>query len=99
MTRFAGLKDDFAGSPASHAESDRAIASRFSECARNRRQAPTGSRGGKRVSLATLAPELSRALNILAIEESTTVQALMGEAFDLLMRRSRQASVWREIGC
>ncbi len=30
--------------------------------------------------------ELSRAVNILAAEQDTTVQALVGEALDLLMR-------------
>ena len=44
------------------------------------------AREGKKGVLGHFSPELSRALNILAIEESTTVQALMGEAFDLLMR-------------
>ena len=44
------------------------------------------TREGKKGILGHFSPELSRTLNIMAIEESTTVQALMGEAFDLLMR-------------
>ncbi len=44
------------------------------------------AREGKKGILGHFSPELSRALNIMAIEEGTTVQALMGEAFDLLMR-------------
>ena len=44
------------------------------------------AREGKKGILGHFSPELSRALNIMAIEESSTVQALMGEAFDLLMR-------------
>jgi hypothetical protein len=31
-------------------------------------------------------PALVKALNVLAAEEETTVQALLGEAIDLLMR-------------
>jgi hypothetical protein len=44
------------------------------------------AREGKKGILGHFSPELSRALNIMAIEEGSTVQALMGEAFDLLMR-------------
>ncbi len=44
------------------------------------------AREGKKGVLGHFSPELSRALNIMAIEEGTSVQALMGEAFDLLMR-------------
>ncbi len=44
------------------------------------------AREGKKGVLGHFSPELSRALNIMAIEEGSTVQALMGEAFDLLMR-------------
>jgi hypothetical protein len=44
------------------------------------------AREGKKGILGHFSPELSRSLNIMAIEEGTTVQALMGEAFDLLMR-------------
>ena len=43
-------------------------------------------REGKKGVLGHFSSELSRALKIMAIEEDTTVQALMGEAFDLLMR-------------
>ena len=45
--------------------------------------ARVGSRGD---DTGHFSPELSRAVNIMAVEEGTTVQALMGEAFDLLMR-------------
>ena len=80
MTRFAGLKEDLppprppaqAGEPPSSS----------SGIAAKRRPA----REGKKGILGHFSPELSRTLNIMAIEEGTTVQAVMGEAFDLLMR-------------
>lgn len=45
------------------------------------------ARVGKKGVSGHFSPELSRTLNVLAIEEGTTVQALMGEAFDLLLRK------------
>ena len=85
MTRFAGLKDDLPEArPAMlKATEPLPVASiGVPESGGKRRPA----REGKKGVLGHFSPELSRALNILAIEESTTVQALMGEAFDLLMR-------------
>jgi hypothetical protein len=85
MTRFAGLKDDLpeARPPTPKAVEPSPVASVGAlETGSKRRPA----REGKKGVLGHFSPELSRALNILAIEESTTVQALMGEAFDLLMR-------------
>lgn len=85
MTRFAGLKDDLPGArPAPPKATDPlpATPANAPEAASKRRPA----REGKKGILGHFSPELSRALNIMAIEEGTTVQALMGEAFDLLMR-------------
>jgi hypothetical protein len=84
MTRFAGLKQDL---PPSQPAAAKAVApmperSEMPGAAAKRRPA----REGKKGILGHFSPELSRALNIIAIEEGTTVQALMGEAFDLLMR-------------
>ena len=45
------------------------------------------SRQGKRVISGHFSPELSRGLNMLAVEQDKTVQALLGEAIDLLMRQ------------
>lgn len=81
MTRFAGLKEDLPPqrpTPAQAAEPPPSS----SDIAAKRRPA----REGKKGILGHFSPELSRTLNIMAIEEGTTVQALMGEAFDLLMR-------------
>lgn len=45
------------------------------------------SRQGKKVISGHFSPELSRGLNMLAVEQDKTVQALLGEAIDLLMRQ------------
>ncbi len=83
MTRFAGLKDDLpSGRPSKATEAPSAPASETANGVTKRRPA----REGKKGILGHFSPELSRALNIMAIEEGATVQALMGEAFDLLMR-------------
>lgn len=47
----------------------------------------TPNRQGKKAVSAYFSPEVSRGLNILAAEQSTTLQALLGEAIDLLMRQ------------
>jgi hypothetical protein len=87
MTRFAGLKDDLPlpaqpGVGTAVEPPKAAATSTVSHGNSKRRPA----REGKKGILGHFSPELSRALNIMAIEEGTTVQALMGEAFDLLMR-------------
>lgn len=45
------------------------------------------ARQGKKAVSAYFSPEVSRGLNVLAAENGTTLQALMGEAIDLLMRQ------------
>jgi len=45
------------------------------------------ARQGKKAVSAYFSPEVSRGLNVLAAENSTTLQALLGEAIDLLMRQ------------
>ena len=85
MTRFAGLKDDLPKArPAAPKAVEPSPAASISAPETGNKRRP--AREGKKGVLGHFSPELSRALNILAIEESTTVQALMGEAFDLLMR-------------
>lgn len=44
------------------------------------------SRHGKKVVSGHFSPELSRSLNMLAVEQDKTVQGLLGEALDLLLR-------------
>lgn len=75
MSRFSGLADELAPKP----EPVAVIATPATQSRRPARQ-------GKKGVLGYFSPELSRALNILAVEEGTSLQALMGEAFDLLLR-------------
>ncbi len=85
MTRFAGLKDDLPeAQPATRRVIDPSSVPPPGAPETNGKRRP--AREGKKGILGHFSPELSRALNIMAIEEGATVQALMGEAFDLLMR-------------
>jgi len=86
MTRFAGLKEDLPPvrpSTTKPAEISRASPEAGAAEANGKRRS---AREGKKGILGHFSPELSRTLNIMAIEEGATVQALMGEAFDLLLR-------------
>ncbi len=49
--------------------------------------ARSAARQGKKAVSAYFSPEVSRGLNVLAAENGTTLQALIGEAIDLLMRQ------------
>ena len=44
-------------------------------------------RQGKKAVSGYFSPEVSRGLHLLALEQDTSLQALMGEAFDDLMRK------------
>jgi hypothetical protein len=46
------------------------------------------ARVGKHAVVGYFSPELSTTLNVMAAERRTTVQALLGEAIDLLMREN-----------
>ncbi len=48
---------------------------------------PRQDRAGKVMVGGHFSAELSRAVKVLAAEQSTTVQALVGEALDLLLRQ------------
>lgn len=85
MTRFAGLKDDLPQNR-SKIVKDVDVTRVSSDVVPSPSIKRRSSRDGKKGILGHFSPELSRALNIMAIEEGSTVQALMGEAFDLLMR-------------
>lgn len=45
------------------------------------------ARTGKKAVSGYFSPEMSRGLHLLALEQGTSLQALMGEAFDDLMRK------------
>jgi hypothetical protein len=44
------------------------------------------SRDGKKAVMGHFSPTLVRTLNLLAVEEDTTLQALLGEGIDLVLR-------------
>jgi hypothetical protein len=76
MSRFAGLKGELTPKPEQAKVTDLASVP----------QARRPARQGKKGVVGYFSPELSRSLNVLAAEEDTSVQALMGEALDLLFR-------------
>lgn len=78
MTRFGAIRSDRA--PTATAAQD---AAPESESAPKR----PASRAGRKAVSGYFSPELSRSLHILALEQDTSLQALMGEAFDDLMRK------------
>jgi len=49
--------------------------------------ARAGGREGKKAVSGYFSPEVSRGLHMLALEQGSNLQALMGEAFDDLMRK------------
>ena len=48
---------------------------------------PVTARTGKKAISAYFSREMSRALHMLALEQNLSLQALMGEAFDDLLRK------------
>jgi hypothetical protein len=46
----------------------------------------SGTRAGKRTVAGHYSPDLKKTLNLMAADEGSSVQALLGEAIDLLMR-------------
>jgi hypothetical protein len=86
MSKFGAMKQQRVekaratdASPATEAASDTA-----SEGASSPRSV---ARQGKKAVSAYFSLEVSRGLNVLAAENGTTLQALLGEAIDLLMRQ------------
>ena len=77
MSRFGALKADVqratAPAPAS-APAEAAIA------------ATAKARDGKKPVMGYYSPQVRRTLHQLALDEGTSIQALLGEALDLLMR-------------
>ena len=75
MSRFAAIKSGRETPPAGGGEDALVPAG----------QAPT--RAGKKAVSGYFTREMSRALHMLALERGTSLQALMGEAFDDLLRK------------
>lgn len=81
-SRFQGLADKASKAVRTSVTVDVAPASAI-----NSQQARTPSRDGKKMVGAYYAADVSRALNVMAAEQGTTLQALLGEAIDDLMRK------------
>jgi hypothetical protein len=79
MSRFASIKTERLRS-----EAPAASAPAVRETAATARPV---TRAGKKAISGYFTRELSRALHLLALEQNTSLQALMGEAFDDLMRK------------
>jgi hypothetical protein len=75
-SRFHGLKSTAAPEPPPGAASEPAPAGR-----------PKTSRAGKKAVAGYFSPELSRSLHLLGLEQDKSLQALLGEAIDDLMRK------------
>ena len=78
MSKFAGMKTARAAQAKPVADM---LASIDGDVAK-----PSG-RGGKKAVSGYFSPEVSRGLHMLALEQGSNLQALMGEAFDDLMRK------------
>jgi hypothetical protein len=79
MSKFAAMKQQRAEKAGAASDGPEAAASPGST--------RPATRQGKKAVSAYFSPEVSRGLNILAAEEGKTLQALLGEAIDLLMRQ------------
>jgi len=75
MSRFAGLKQDVA-----------AKAAPVLEVVERAPSTTAKAREGKKPVMGYFSPQVRRTLHLLALDEGTTIQALLGEALDLLMR-------------
>jgi hypothetical protein len=80
MSRFAAIKSD-------KTKSAPAPAVDAAELASPDRSAKTPGRTGKKAVSGYFSPDVSRGLHLLALEQGSSLQALMGEAFDDLMRK------------
>lgn len=76
-SRFQGLKSTVAPEPPAAAASEPAAPA----------GPPKNSRAGKKAVAGYFSPELSRGLHILGLEQDKSLQALLGEAIDDLMRK------------
>lgn len=77
MSRFKGLESRLAAK-AAPAPSEPTTGDRASTKAK--------AREGKKAIVGYFSEDMSRQIRVMAIEENATVQALVGEALDMLMR-------------
>lgn len=77
MSRFSGLKAQLEPKPAPPVPAATQPVANGSRAK---------AREGKKAVVGYFSEELSRAMRMLALDEGSSVQALLGEAIDLLMR-------------
>lgn len=75
MSRFGAIKTERQKSESAVMEAASATAGK------------TPGRSGKKAVSGYFSPALSRALHLLALEQDTSLQALLGEAFDDVLRK------------
>ena len=63
-------------------------AARARKAAETPTMAPAKARVGKTMVAGYFSPEMARAVKLLAVERGVTVQALIGEALDLVLRQA-----------
>ena len=78
MSRFKGLQGNLAAKAAPVSAEDAAAGAPVSTKAK--------AREGKKAIVGYFSEDMSRQLRVMAIEENTTVQALVGEGLDMLLR-------------
>jgi hypothetical protein len=79
MSRFAAIKSEKSkpAPPPAGAAADQEVSA----------ATKTPARIGKKAVSGYFSPDVSRGLHLLALEQGSSLQALMGEAFDDLMRK------------
>jgi hypothetical protein len=82
MSRFKGLQSNIAAKAAPAPAEVQSGPSVVIEGTSTKAKA----REGKKAIVGYFSADMSRQLRVMSIEEGTTVQALVGEAIDLLMR-------------
>jgi hypothetical protein len=82
MSRFAALKKASVATPATVADTTDVAAQQPMP-----QRIPVNSRDGKKAVVGYFSPGLSKALRLLALQQDSSIQALLGEAIDDLLRK------------
>lgn len=80
MSRFAALKKEAAAKLPGQAEPSEPIVGEAGP------RTVAKAREGKKPVMGYYSPAVRRSLHLMALDEGTTIQGLLGEALDLLMR-------------
>ena len=83
MSKFAGMRTARVAQARPALEAPAVVAAEEEE----RPKAKPAGRQGKKAISGYFSPDVSKGLHLLALEQESNLQALMGEAFDDLMRK------------